>query len=323
MSGKREHEKEGRVSRREGALVLIVIIVIGYFTYPIWSTWFPHVPVTEQGLKLSGTVNYANNTAVTTQTTMFVDKATRTTAYTAAIAGGAFTTNRGPIDGGTYIQYISISGCMLFVREVTVPVAKEFDHEIFTVDPAVIYTNAAATGWSALVTAGSVANSFTGGGSAATSNYSASAGSAVTFDLKLTLATDYAKLFKQYTDPFDEDSEDGTDIPLKPILWIEIGTAAGVYATGGSNTRSSWTAGSVTYIIMELEQLTSPTSVDVSAYFDMKIVASSAAELTFKVYILDGSNLDYLSTAKAKVAHPDSGETIASHNLVDAYLLVT
>lgn len=327
MTGrKHEHEQSDNTNRYK-AIIAISLIIIAGLTYPMWSEWIPNTQIDpDQGLQLTGTVNYANKSAVTGETVMFVDKATRTTSYTAAITSGSFTTNIGPKEGGIFTQYISLGGCMLYVQDVTVPIADEYDHSAYTVESAVVYTNAASNGWSALVTGGSVANSFTGGGSAATANYTASAGSAVSFDIKITLATNYAKLFKQYSDPFDESTDAdtlGQDVQIRPVLWIEIGSATGVYATTASNAKDSFTAGSVTYLLMELSQLTSSTTVDVNAHFDISIVASSAATLTFKIYLLDGSDIGYLETAKAKVANPDSGETIASHNLVNAYLIVS
>ena len=322
---KREHGKPNNTNRYKAAIVVLCIIVAS-LTMPVWLQWIPNTQIDpEQGLQLTGTVSYANNTPVTGQSVMFVDKTERTTSYTASITSGAFTTNRGPLDGGTFVQYISISGCMLYVQDVIVPIAKEYDQSTFTVDSAVVFTNAAANGWTALVTAGSVANAFTGGGSAATSNYSATAGSALEFDFKLTLNTDHAKFLKQYTDPFDEssDAENPGDVSVKPCLWIEIGSATGVYATASSGLRHSFTAGSTTYLLMEVEQLTTTRTTNVNKHFSMSIVVSAAATLTFKVYLLDGSDLDYLNTAKATVANPDSGETIASHNLVDAYIVVS
>lgn len=320
---KREREQGYSKNKVRAGIFIVALLFIGYLTYPIWSTYMPNTVVDpNQGLKLTGTVNYANHTAVDSQTVMFVDKTTRTTAYTASISGGSYTTNRGPLNGGTYTMYISITGCQLFIQDVEIPIAAEYDHEAYTIDPAVVYTSAASNGWTALLTGGSVANAFTGGGSAATSNYTASAGNAVTFDLKTTITTNYAQLFRQYTDPFDEDSN-GDDIAVKPVLWVQIGAATGIYDTAGSNTVNDWSAGSVTYFCMDISTVMASSSLDVSIYNEISLVCSSAGTYTFDAYIIDGSNFDYLTTAKAQVAHPNSGETVTAHHIVDAYIVVS
>lgn len=306
--------------RTKAALVLLVIIFGAALFYPVWGQYLPNIPWgnddVSQGLKLTGTVTFSNNSAVsgTTYSTNFVNLTTRTTAYTGTISGGSFLTNRGPVNGGTFGWYISISGCMLYVGQVTIPKASDYEHESYSVGGAVIYPNAASNGWSVLATAGAVSNAFTGGGSAATTNFTASAGVAQNYDFKVTLATDYAKLFRQYTDPYD-------GIPIEPVLWIEIGSATGIYSTDSDVV--TWSAGSTSYFLLRLSQLTCPNTNDVSEHFDLNIVVSSAGSYTFKAYIVDGSSLAYLQTAKAQVANPASGETVTTHSLISSYVVAS
>lgn len=233
-----------------------------------------------------------------------------TATYTAAISGGAFITNRGPVEGGTYLQYINLGDCMMFVQSIDVPAAEDYDHEAFSIPDAVVYTNAASTGWTALMTAGAVANAFTGGGSAATDNYVASAGSPLAFDLKLTLSTNYAKLFREYTDPFD-------GIVIEPVLWIKVPSDVGVHATDATDTFETWTAGNYTYFIMPISQLTAPSAVDVDDFHGIDIVFSNVGLYTgLEIDIVDGSSFAYLLQSKSQIADPNSGETVTVHSMV-------
>ncbi|MHA2380107.1 MAG: hypothetical protein ACXADS_12605 [Candidatus Thorarchaeota archaeon] len=300
-------------------LAVALISVLAVWTFPVWSPYLPNIPWgpgIEQGVKLTGTVNYANHTAVDSETVQFVDPATETATYTAAIDGGSFVTNRGPIDGGTFEQYISLGDCMLFVQTVVVPSAEDYEHESYTVDDAVVFTNAATTGWSSLITGGAVANAFTGGGSAQTANYTASAGNALSFDMKVTLATDYAKLFREYTDPYD-------GIGIEPVLWISSSSAVGVYSTDSSDNYKTWTAGNYTYFIMPLSQLTAPSTIDVDGFWGIDLVFSSAGWYEFTVDIVDGSSMAYLETSKSQTANPNSGETVTVHSMVDAFVIAS
>ena len=297
-------------------LVLAVAGLLGFMTYPFWSPYIPNIPFgpdVQQGVKLTGTVNYANHSAVDGETVQFVDTIDQTATYTAAISGGSFVTNRGPIEGGTFDQYINLVDCMMYVQTVEVPDSEDYDHESYTVPNAVVFTNAASTGWSSLLTSGAVANSFTGGGSAATANYTASASNAQSFDLKLTLSTNYAKLYRQYTDPFD-------GIAIAPVLWIRIASSTGVYSTDSSEGFESWTAGNYTYFIMPILQMTAPSAVDVDSFWSIDLVFSNVGHYEFDVSIIDGSSMAYLKQSKAQTANPNSGETVTVHAMIDAFV---
>lgn len=303
------------------ALGLTLVLVLGIASFPFWGPALDNIPWPtwggiEQGVKLTGTVNYANHSAVDSETVQFVDAETMTATYTAAISGGSFITNRGPIDGGLFYQYISLGDTMMYVNTIDVPAAEDYDHEAFTVDDAVIYTNAAANGWSALMTGGAIANAFTGGGAAATNNYTASAGTALAIDLKLTLSTNYAKLFREYTDPFD-------GIAIEPCLWIQTTSAVGVYAPDATSTFESWTAGNYTYFLMPISQLMAPSAVDVDSFHGIDIVFSSTGWYEFNAYVIDGSSFAYLLQAKSQIANPNSGETVTVSELVDAFVIVS
>lgn len=316
MSERRERDRE-MPSKTTILLVIAVVSLLGFMTYPVWSPYIPNIPFidpdVQQGVKLTGTVNYANHSAVDGETVQFVDTIDQTATYTAAISGGSFVTNRGPIAGGTFDQYINLGDCMMYVQTVEVPNSEDYDHESYTVPNAVVYTNAATTGWSALMTSGAVANSFTGAGAAATANYTASAANAQSFDLKLTLSTNYAKLFRQYTDPFD-------GIAIAPVLWIRTASSTGVYSTDSSEGFESWTAGNYTYFIMPITQMTAPSAVDVDSFWGIDLVFSTVGHYEFDVYIIDGSSMAYLKQSKAQTANPNSGETVAAHHMVNAWV---
>ncbi|MHA1902916.1 MAG: hypothetical protein ACW968_02745 [Candidatus Thorarchaeota archaeon] len=312
------------IDKTKAGLGLALLICGLVITAPYWMPFLnvPWTPETEKGLQLTGTVHVANHTAVsgTSYTSAFVNPEDRTTAYTGVISGGTFTTNEGPLEGGTFDWYIGITGCMLFVDQVTVPVAKDYDQSKYFVGEALIYRSTSGSNWNVLMTAGSVSNSFTGGGSAATTNFTAGAGVTTNFDFKVTNTYDYSKLFREYTDPYDA-GEEGEDVEVNPVLWIELGAATGIFTTDtGVHT---WNAGSTTYMIMPISQLTATGTQDVSQHFDINIVVSSAQNITIKAWIVDGSSYEYLKTAHSRVANPYSGETVTVHSLLSSYLQVS
>ena len=317
--GKRTRKSDSGTNWTLVAAVGVIALLAGAFVLPnmdwssLWNNPFVHPPNdVAQGLKLTGTVTFANHTAVDSESVLFVYPNNHTTAYTGSISGGTFTTNRGPESGGLFAEYINIDGCMLYVQEVNVPRAEDYEHETYFVGDAIIYS--VCDTWNVLVTAGSVANSYTSGASAATSNYTLTHGTETEFDFKITNAEDYSKLFRQYTDPFD-------GIALEPVLWVEVGTATGVYTT--SSGVETWSAGSKSYFLLPLNQITAPGTSDVSEHWTLSLVVSSAGNYTLSAWIVDGSYLSYLAQAKARVSDPATGESVSAYQILDCYLIVS
>ena len=328
--GKRTSDDEG-IDKTKAGLALALVFVVSAATYPVWSQYVPNVPFGPgdgefEGLKLTGTVEFANHTAVsgTSYTCSFVDPETHSTKYTGTISGGSFTTNKGPEDGGLFKQYINIAGCHIFVQDVDIPKAKDWDNEFYTIEETAILwpaTSLTGSNWNVLVTSGSVANSFTGGGSAASSNYTATAGTAQNFDFKIENQLDYSKLFREYVDPYDAGSEydayeQTTDIPIQPVLYLEIGTETNVYQ---QDAYPHWSAGSATTFLIPLSEITCPGSANINKHWDIDLVFQ-AGTYTVKAWIVDGSHPDYVETAKNRVADPLSGETVTAINILDCYI---
>lgn len=321
--GKQKSDDDGGIDKGKAAMAIVISGLILFIALP----YLPNIPwldpPTYEGLSLIGNVEFANHSAVsgTTYTSAFVDSEIRSTKYSGIITGGTFSTNQGPEDGGTFDWYINIAGAHIFVETVEIPESGAWDNDNYYVGTAILWPAVSLTGsnWNVLMTRGSVANSFTGGGSAASTNFTATAGSSANFDFKVESIQNYAQLFRQYTDPYDSD-DDGNDIPVAPCLWIEIGTETNVYQ---ENTFKNWQAGGSTMYLIPLSALTATGSQDISAHWAINLVFSSAASLTMKAWIVDGSHPDYLLTAKNRVANPFSGETVTAIQLLDTYVVIS
>ncbi|MHA1807169.1 MAG: hypothetical protein ACTSX2_06310 [Candidatus Thorarchaeota archaeon] len=266
------------------------------------------IPV-QQGVKVTGTAIYANGTPVNGYTLYGLDS-DDVVQYLAAVTNGAFTSNRGPASGGTFDFYMEISGCILYVGQQTIPSAASYDQESVNIGSIKVYT--ASSTWTAQLI-GAQSNSFTSGGSPGSTNYTQSANVEQTYTLRLTNTEDYSTLFRQYTDPRD-------DIPIAPVLWLEVASANAYTNTAGIKMFRNTTA---TVFLIPLSSITCESTINVASSFDFSLVLPTAGTYKFGAYIVDGSNLDRIYTAQSMVSDPNTGEVVSTTQIVNAYCIVS
>lgn len=264
----------------------------------------------QQGVKVTGTGIYANDTPISSQTIYGLDS-DNDVVYIAAITNGAFTSNRGPAQGGTYDWYVSISGCILWVGEFTVPSAADYNQESVNMGTVKVFTSS-STYTAQMI--GATTNTYDSGtGTAGTTNYTQSANIAESYTLRITNTEDYSQLYREYTDPRD-------DIPVEPVLWIQVAATTAYTNTAGVQ---GWDDTSYQYFIMPLSAVVCEGTTNVALTWDISIVIPTAGTYEFDVYIVDGSDMSRLLEAESKVADPNTGETVTSTQIVDAYVVVS
>ena len=266
----------------------------------------------QQGVKVTGTAIYANSTPITSQSIFGLD-ANNDPLYIAAITNGAFTSNRGPAEGGLHDFYVSISGTILYVGTFDIPSADTYDQESVNIGTIKVYTTATTY---TVQLIGETSNSFSSGGSAGTTNYTQSAAVSETYTLRITNTHDYSTLYRDYTDPRD-------DIVVEPVLWIEI-TATNVYPIDPDILGVQyWSDATKTYVLVPVSSITAEGTQNIALTWNFELNFPSAGTFAFAAYIVDGSSMAHLLTAKTRVANPATGETITNTQVVDAYCIVT
>lgn len=263
----------------------------------------------QQGVKITGTATYANTTPITSQTLYGLD-ADNNVVLIATITSGAFTSNRGPAEGGLLDLYVAITGCILYVGQYDLPSAASYDQESVTIGTVVVYTSS-STYTAQLI--GATSNSYTSGGSAGTTNYTQSASVEELYTMRVTNTLDYSILFRQYTDPRD-------DIVVEPVLWIEVAATNGYTQTAGIN---SWSDSTKTYFLVPLDAVTCEGTLNVALVWNFGIVMPTAGTYAFSAYIVDGSSMSHLLQAKSRVSDPATAETVSATQIVSAYMIVS
>lgn len=263
-----------------------------------------------QGIKITGTAAYANTTPVTGQTLYGLD-ANDEAEIIATITNGAFTSNRA--EAGTYDLYIAITGCRIYIGSVIVPASTDYDQESVSIGAIKVYTT--ATTYTAQLI-GATSNSFTSGGSAGTTDYTQSASVAESYTLRITNTHDYTTLFRQYTDPRD-------DIPVAPVLWIEV-NATNAYPTDTYGLGvQHWSDATKTYILVPIDQIVCEGTTNIALVWNFELTFPSAGTFTFTAYLVDGSSMTHLLQAKTRVANPATSETISNTQIMTANCIVT
>lgn len=323
-----ESKYEKSLKRRNKILAITIIIIIGFsglMTY-LATDGFVNNPITGepftgtspptnitivggQGIKIAGTGIYANDTPITAQT-LYGLNADGEAVLIATVTNGVFISNPGPEEGGTFDLYISISGCILYVGQCTVPSAESYEQVSVNIGVVKVYTS--ATTYSVQLI-GATSNTFTSGGSAGTTNYTQSANVEQSYTLMITNTHDYSILYRDYTDPRD-------GIVIEPVLWIEITTTNAYTNTAGVK---AWDDSTKSYFLVPISSITCPGTTDVALTFTFNLVLPTAGTYAFAAYICDGSSMERLETAGTRVADPLSGETITNTQIVGAYVIVS
>lgn len=320
-----KHDEYTPGNRRKTIAILVtaVIILSGVIVYTatdgftndpfatdVTVTTTTNATVTvQQGVKVTGTATYANTTPITGQTLYGVNSDNEIV-YIATITTGAFTSQRGPAAGGLHDFYIAISDCILYVASYDVPSADSYDQESVNIGTIEVYTS--STGYTVQLI-GATSNTYTSGGSAGTTNFTQSDNVEETYTLRITNTQDYSQLYREYTDPRD-------DIPVAPVLWIEITTTNAYATTAGVQT---WADSTKTYFLVPISTIVCEGTLNIAMTWNYGIVLPTTGTFAFSAYIVDGSNIDRLYQARARVADPNTGETVTATQIVGAYVLVT
>jgi len=304
------------------ALIVVVLIVIPLYQNSgfIFDPFTGQTVVVGQGVKVTGVGVYANDTAVDGQTIRGMTAA-GIVVYIATLSDGSFTSNRGPAEGGTFDFYMSISGCRLFVGTFSVPASADYDQESYNIGEILVFVTSDSF---VAMLIGSTTNTATisgGTGSAGTTNYTASDGVVVTFTLRLENQEDYSKLFRQYTDPRD-------DIPLRPLLWVEI-DSTNVYCSSFTSTvdptasRRTLENSTSRMFLFELDEIICIGTASVLQVWNFELNFPSTGTFDICAFLVDGSNLSYVEQAKSRVADPNTSETITVYQIVNAHIIVS
>ena len=271
-----------------------------------------------QGVKVTGVVVYANDTAVTGQTIRGMHNSVAS--YIATISEGAFTTNRGPKEGGTFDFYANIAGCTFFVATFEIPASEDYNQESVNIGSVVIYT---ASDTFAAMLIGSETNTLSvagGTGSAGTTNYTMAQGVTSTFTLRIENTEDYSTLFRQYTDPRD-------GFALRPLLWIEIASTTFMCpswtpATPGA-LKTQWTNSTAKMFLFELDAIVCPSTASVLTTWNFELNSPNTGTFAIRAFLVDGSYLSYVHDAESQVADPATSETVTTYELLNAYIIVS
>ncbi len=320
-----KHNDPPRNTRRKTIAILLVVVVVMSGT----TLWFATDGLTynpfggdatvttttnatvtiQQGVKVTGTATYANTTPITGQTLYGVNSDNEIV-YIATITTGAFTSQRGPAAGGLHDFYIAISDCILYVATYDIPSADSYDQESVNIGTIEVYTS--STGYTVQLI-GATSNTYTSGGSAGTTNFTQSDNVEETYTLRITNTQDYSQLYREYTDPRD-------DIIVAPVLWIEITTTNAYATTSGVET---WADSTKTYFLIPISAIVCEGTLNIAMTWNYGIVLPTTGTFAFSAYIVDGSNIARLYQARARVADPNTGETVTATQIVSAYVLVT
>jgi len=308
------------------ALTISVLLVVLFIGIPllqnsglIYDPGTGQTVIVGQGVKVTGVAVYANDTAVDGQTIRGMTSA-GVVSYIATTSDGSFTSNRGPAEGGTFDFYMSIAGCRLFVGTFDIPAAEDYLQETYSLGEVLIYVTSDSFVAMLIGSATNTATISGGTGSAGTTNYTASDGVVATFTLRLENQEDYSKLFRQYTDPRD-------DIALRPLLWLEI-ASTNVYCssfTSDDPTAAKRTLENSTarMFLFEIDEMICSGTASVLQTWNFELNFPSTGTFKVRAYLCDGSYLSYVEQAKARVADPNTSETITTYSIVNAWIVVS
>ena len=307
------------------ALAISALLVVVFIGIPllensglIYDPGTGQTVIVGQGVKVTGVAVYANDTAVDGQTIRGMTGDGKVS-YIATTSDGSFTSNRGPAEGGTFDFYMSITGCRLFIGTFNIPAAANYDQETYSLGEVLVYVTSDSF---VAMLIGSTTNTATisgGTGSAGTTNYTASDGVVATFTLRLENQEDYSTLFRQYTDPRD-------DIPLRPLLWVEI-DSTNVYCSSFTSDnpaeRRTLENSTTRMFLFELDELICFGTASVLQVWNFELNFPSTGTFDICVFLVDGSNLSYVEQAKSRVADPNTSETITVYQIVNAHVIVS